>query len=223
MNLTVSSTINPTTNQSMPLPRRATARSRRSLSGALFTLLLLACLSAPALTGQTPSTEQQILAAVQAAPADRRDAATVLGYDENGELGTLRDGSNDLVCLADDPSDERFQVACYHESLEPFMARGRELTAQGIGGRERRDKRFAEIEAGTLQMPREPRMLYVTSGSGFDSDSGEVADAFTRWVIYVPFATGEELGMATTPSASAPWLMDAGTAGAHIMITPPRN
>ena len=185
--------------------------------------VLLACLVAPALSAETPPAEQQIVAAIQAAPADRRDGATVLGYSAEGKIETLRDGSNDLICLADDPSDERFQVACYHESLEPFMARGRELTAEGIGGRERRDQRFAEIEAGTLEMPREPRMLYVTSGSGFDPSSGEVFDAFTRWVIYVAFATGEDLGMSTTPTAAAPWLMDAGTAGAHIMITPPRN
>ena len=46
--------------------------------------------------------------------------------------------------------------------------------------------------------------------------------AFVRWVIYVPFATGESTGLPTQPSGNAPWLMFPGTAGAHIMITPPR-
>ncbi|MBI1895963.1 MAG: hypothetical protein HYS04_05420, partial [Acidobacteria bacterium] len=42
----------------------------------------------------------QIASAVLAAPKDRRAAATVLGYNEKGEVVTLRKGSNDLVCLA---------------------------------------------------------------------------------------------------------------------------
>ena len=65
----------------------------------------------------------QIAAAVTAAPPDLRAAATVRGYAADGELVLLRAGSNHLVCLADEPSDERFQVSCYHASLEPYMAR----------------------------------------------------------------------------------------------------
>ena len=63
-------------------------------------------------------------------------------------------------------------------------------------------------------------MLYVLSGSGFDSASGKVADAYLRWVIYVPYATPESLGLSTKASDNAPWLMYPGTAGAHIMINP---
>ncbi|MEZ5313622.1 MAG: hypothetical protein R2862_08215 [Thermoanaerobaculia bacterium] len=76
--------------------------------------------------------EVQIAAALQAAPEDRRAGATVLGYtalDPASVVSVLRQGTNDLVCLADDPRDDRFSVACYHESLEPFMRRGRELAA----------------------------------------------------------------------------------------------
>ena len=72
----------------------------------------------------------QIASAVLAAPKERRAAATVLGYNAKGEVITLRKGTNDLICLADDPADKSFSVACYHKDLEPFMARGRELAAQ---------------------------------------------------------------------------------------------
>jgi hypothetical protein len=168
-----------------------------------------------------PKAETQIAAAVQAAPADRRSTATVLGYDAAGLLVTLRKGTNDLVCLADDPRDEPFSVACYHEDLEPFMARGRALTAEGLEGMARQEKRWKEIEAGTLPMPREPRMLYVLGGKGFDPAAGTVTDPFLRWVIYVPFATAESTGLPTDGAGGGPWLMFPGTAGAHIMITPP--
>lgn len=170
-----------------------------------------------------PPAEAQVAAAVLAAPEDRRADATVLGYDAKGTVTTLRKGTNDLVCLADNPAAEGFNVACYHKDLEAFMARGRELTAQGVTEDKVRDQtRWKEIEAGTLKMPREPRMLYVLSGKGYDAATGMVADAYERWVLYVPFAKAETLGMGTKPTESEPWLMDQGTAGAHIMISPPR-
>ncbi len=183
--------------------------------------LLCGLLASSVGAAEIPPAETQITAAVQAAPEDRREGAGVLGYDPDGKLVTLREAQNDLICLADDPSDDRWSVACYHESLEPFMARGRELAAQGITGPERRDLRFKEIDDGTLDMPKEPRTLYVLSGSGYED--GEVKEAYLRWVIYLPYATADTTGLSEKPGPNAPWLMDAGTPGAHIMITPPRN
>jgi hypothetical protein len=55
----------------------------------------------------------------------------VLGYNEKGDVVTLRQGSNDLICLAHDPAVKVFSVARYHKDLEPFMARGCERAAQG--------------------------------------------------------------------------------------------
>ncbi len=167
------------------------------------------------------STDEQIAAASLAAPEDRRAEATILGYVD-GAVTTLRKGTNDLICLADDPSNTNFSVACYHESLEPFMARGRQLSAEGITGNDRKLKRFEEIESGKLAMPRDGRMLYVTSGDGYDAANNTVTNGSTRWVIYMPFATPEATGLTASPSRGAPWLMDSGTAGAHVMLMPPQ-
>jgi hypothetical protein len=191
------------------------------------TLLLVGCgvlvVSAAAAAQQPLSSDAQIAAAVQAAPEDRRADATVLGYDAKGALTTLRQGSNDLIYLADNPANEGFSVACYHKDLDAFMARGRELTQQGITDDKVRDQtRWKEIEAGTLKMPREPRMLYVLSGKTYDPATAAVGNAYERWVLYVPFATAASLGMGTKATDNEPWLMDQGTAGAHIMISPPR-
>jgi len=41
-------------------------------------------------------------------------------------------------------------------------------------------------------------------------------------VVYVPYATAATTGLPTRPAPGVPWLMDPGTAGAHIMISPPR-
>ena len=173
---------------------------------------------------KTPAADVQIAAAVLAAPENRRADATVLGYDTSGAVVTLRQGSNDLVCLADDPRDEAFSVACYHKELEPFMARGRELRTQGVTGKEREERRWKEIDAGTLKMPREPRTLYVLTGSAYDPASRKVTGSYLRWVLYTPYATAESTGLPTKATGpGAPWLMFPGTPGAHIMISPKRD
>jgi hypothetical protein len=185
-------------------------------------LLSLVMLSLNAFAQTVPPAEEQIAAAVQAAPEEMRAGAAVLGYQADGKLVELRKGTNELICLADDPKDTRFSVACYHKDLEPFMARGRELTAQGIKGNDRNDKyRWKEIREGKLKMPKEPRMLYVLSGKGWEAASGKVVEGSLRWVIYVPYATGQSTGLSTKPKRGEPWLMDEGTPGAHIMISPP--
>lgn len=169
-----------------------------------------------------PAPDVQIAAAVLAAPPERRAGATVLGYDPKGVVVTLRAGTNDLVCLADDPQKPKLSVACYHKDLEPFMARGRELAAKGVTGEERENTRWKEIDAGTLKMPREPRTLSVLSGTSFDPATGQVADAYTRWVVYTPYATAESTGLSPIPVPGGPWIMNPGKPTAHIMISPER-
>jgi len=175
-----------------------------------------------ALGADVPPRGEQIAGAVQAAPKERRDGAGVLGYSPEGKFVTLRNGTNDLICLADDPKEAGFNVSCYHKDLEPFMARGRELIEQGAKGADRHKLRWKEVDEGKLKMPREPRMLYVLTGKSFDAGAGVVADSYLRWVVYTPYATPESTGL-TTRSGTEPWLMYPGTAGAHIMISPPKK
>jgi hypothetical protein len=181
---------------------------------------LLASMAAAA---NVPPAEVQIAAAVLAAPADLREGAAVLGYNPQGELVKLREGKNELICLGNDPGKTTFSVACYHKDLEPYMARGRELAAQKLPGQKRNEIRWKEVADGKLSLPREPHTLYVLTGAGFDAGTGKVTDAYLRWVIYLPFATPESTGLSTEPSDGAPWLMYPGTAGAHIMINPPKK
>jgi len=180
-------------------------------------------LASAAVAADVPSQEVQIAAALLPAPAELRDGAAVIGYNAQGEVVRLREGKNELVCLANNPANTRFSVACYHKDLEPYMARGRELAAQKITGDKSHEVRWKEIAEGKLSMPREPRSLYVITGTGFDAASGKVTNSYLRWVIYVPYATAESTGLSTKAADNAPWLMYPGTAGAHIMINPPRK
>ena len=186
-------------------------------------LLSIIVSAAAAFSVEVAPPADQIASAILAAPKDRRAAATVLGYDDKGAVITLRKGTNDMVCLADNPNVKGLSVACYHKDLDPFMARGRELAAEGKGTAGR-DQRLKEVDEGKLKMPREPRMLYVLTGTSFDAAKGEMLDSYLRWVVYTPYATTESTGLpAAAPSPGAPWLMSPGTAGAHIMISPPKE
>ena len=169
-----------------------------------------------------PSAEQQIAAAVLAAPEDMRAGATVLGYAPDGHFRTLRQGRGALTCLASDPKSERFHVACYHRSLEPFMARGRALRAHGVMGDRVDSVRFAEVRSGKLRVPSHPAVLYSLTGpsDSFDPATGTAPKARPLFVVYVPFATGRSLGLSTTPVEGAPWIMHPGTPKAHIMFQP---
>lgn len=172
------------------------------------------------------SAEVQIATATLAAPDMYRDSATVLGYNAKGKLVTLREGTNELVCLANDPNKDGISVACYSVELEPFMARGRELIAEGKTEKEKREVRQKEIEAGTLKMPNEAAAVYVLTADDKDlnTKTGELENSHIRYVFYKPYMTGKNTGLPTKPQGMGmPWLMDPGTHRAHIMITPPRE
>ncbi len=169
-----------------------------------------------------PPAAEQIAAAVLPAPADLRAAATVLGYDQNGKLVRLRAGTGALTCLASDPKVERFHVACYHKSMEPFMARGRALRLEGVKAELVDSVRFHEVKRGRLAMPKQPAVLYSLTGKAgsFDPVAGTATGARQLFVIYVPGATPQSLGITGIPAEGIPWVMNPGTPKAHIMFVP---
>lgn len=168
---------------------------------------------------QQPSADQQIAGATSPLPESLRGGAAVLGF-RDGRLVSLREGTNAMICLADDPAEAGFHAACYHEELEPFMSRGRELRAEGRQRPAIDSVRETEIEAGTLAMPREPRALYsLSSDQEYDPTSGVPSDASGLYVIYMPYATEESTGISATPAGDRPWLMFPGKPWAHVMIS----
>lgn len=170
-----------------------------------------------------PASDVQIKLALLAAPADKKDSATVYGYSANNEFTLLRKGTNELICLADNASQPGLSVACYHKDLEPFMQRGRELKKSGKSGKEIFDTREKEVKAGTLLMPKQPTTLYAYSADkdNYDPATNEVKKGYLRYVVYIPFATAQSTGLPLKPEGPAmPWIMHPGTHGAHIMINP---
>jgi hypothetical protein len=166
-----------------------------------------------------PPASQQIAEAVTPLPQELKADAAVLGYVTPGKLVSLREGKNDMICLAPDPAQKNFHSACYHKGMEAFMARGRALRAQGVKGEQVDTVRFAEVKSGKLKMPRQPSMLYQIFGGTFDPETEKVSGGSWLYITYMPFATTATTGLTSKPSDKSPWLMFPGTPKAHIMFS----
>lgn len=178
------------------------------------------------LLAQIPTAEVQIKTAILAAPTEDREGAMVYGYSDKGEFVVLRKGTNEMICLADDPNQKGFNVSCYHKDLDAFMERGRQLKKEGKTFDESFKIREDEVKAGKLKMNKNPASLFVlnTADEKYDRTTGEVTDTYLRYVIYIPYATAESTGLPIKPDAAGmPWIMDPGTHRAHIMISPPQK
>ncbi|MFI5157030.1 MAG: hypothetical protein ACHQEM_12635 [Chitinophagales bacterium] len=191
----------------------------------LFLLLVLvSMLNRSNAQTKIPSADIQIKLALLAAPEEKRGGAMVYGYDQNGKMIVLRKGTNEMICLADNPKQLGFSAACYLKDLDPYMQRGRELRASGMSEDKATQTRDDEVRAGKLKMNSKPAILYVLSAKDEDCDlvNGTVKNGYLRYVIYIPFATAENTGLPTSPPApGGPWIMFPGTPRAHIMISPP--
>ncbi len=193
------------------------------------TLLILAGLlisTLPSLAQTIPSTEVQIKTALLAAPEEKQEGAMVYGYSPSGEWTVLRKGTNDMVCITDDPNSEGFSVSCYNASVEPFMERGRQLKKEGKTFQEIFEMRESEGKNGTLKLPDDGSTLFVLTADAenYDPESGDVSETYLRYVVYIPWATSESTGLPLKAYAPGmPWIMDPGTHRAHIMINPPRE
>lgn len=190
---------------------------------ALFLLLLpsVAIAQDEAAKVEVMSPEVQVAAAVLPLPPTFRETATVMGYRYADRLVVLREGAGPMICLADDPKREGFHAACYHESLEPFMKRGRDLRAGGITGSGVDSVRYPEVRSGKLPMPNRAALWSMTgSWDGVNVEEGTVGEGVrSLYVVYMPGATPESTGLPATPGP-LPWLMFPGTPKAHIMFIP---
>lgn len=198
-----------------------TAQARRWVCAVFFSCALATAAVAQSTTAAL-SAERQIAGAVLAAPDSMQSRASVLGW-QGGELVEIRKGTNEIICLADDPATDRFQVACYQKSLEPFMARGRELHKLKLSHAQVDSARLADLKAGRWKMPTVPAALYnlVAPKDSIDSATGLPRGGNRWYVVYIPYATEATSGFTTAADGSGrPWLMYPGEPWAHLMVTP---
>lgn len=169
--------------------------------------------------------EALIATSLMAAPKELRSGCTVIGYNMAGDFVTFKEGDNGFICLVDNPMQDGFNAAFYPRELESFMARGRELRAEGKTEQEIFDIREAEMKSGKLKItPGSTLNIYYAPNATYDPESSEVEGAQRRYVVYLPWATAASTGLPESPDKpSDPWIMNPGTHRAHIMLMPPKT
>jgi hypothetical protein len=181
--------------------------------------ILIGAFQAPVVRAQTME------AAVLPLPTPLRAGATVVRLDSSFKPEVLRDGVNGMVCIADAPNDDVFDVRCYRDTFIPVVYRAFQLGYRVSG-----EKVGAEIQAGKLKLSREPTAGYRCLGpaAGYDAARNAVDARVECWQsIHFPFRTAAEVGFpdeAAVPESqqsTTPYVMSSGTYWSHVMIRHP--
>ena len=175
----------------------------------------------PAVLGLSAGSQAQsreadaVAQAVLALPDTLREKATVVLF-EDGDRVVLRQGTNGLTCVADQPGDTRLSLLCYPSSIDSYMRRQRELQTEGVRGAEFAAVLGAEVRSGQLYLPM-GTMIRNISGT-INPESG-VPDSVRVWSeMFFPFANAAELGIPEFNAGRDPWMMRSGAVGAHVMV-----
>jgi hypothetical protein len=185
----------------------------RVLAGLIMAVL------AGILAGQEMTADAQIAEAVSPLPESAREGATVVTYDAKGNPKVLRQGNNGIICAPSralplieglSPGGE-FNVQCYGKGLAHEHQMMVKLLAEGKSGKDTATAVQAGVDSGRLQPPPAGTMGYYKFGK-------TAADARVLWILYLPNATAESLGLPTKPGQGAPWMMLSGTPRAHVML-----
>jgi len=148
-------------------------------------------------------------------PEDLRAGATVYKYDpKTGERVVLRKGTNFVECT---PRGADGFTWCYNKSTASRRDFTAKLRAQGKSDKEITDAVNEAVNAGRVKSTPFATMSYRLYGK---KDRIQLL-----WVLSVPGATPETIGVSEGSQRDEaiggdgrPWLMLAGTPGAHIMI-----
>jgi hypothetical protein len=150
--------------------------------------------------------------ALLAAPANQREAATVIKWKPDFTYETLKKGTNRLVCYDQSgyPLQAVFSVECTSIANLERSAQNFKFEAGGDKAKTQALLDAAEKD-GTRVKPEFGSVWYRLSGPDKER-------ARSHTTIAVPMATAASLGLPDTPQQGGAWIMNAGTTTAHLMI-----
>jgi hypothetical protein len=146
-----------------------------------------------------------------AAPANMREAATVVKWKPDFTYDTLRKGANRLVCFdrSGFPQQRPFSLEC--TSIANLDRVAQNLQAEALNDKAKTQAMLDEWEkSGTRAKPEFGSVWYHLAGN-------DQASARPHMTIAVPGATTASLGLPDNPKMGGVWIMNAGTTTAHLM------
>jgi len=150
--------------------------------------------------------------ALLAAPAQMKNAATVIKWKSDFTYDTLRKGTNRLVCYErpTQPGQPAFSAEC--TSIANLERVAQSLKTETIADPKERQAAFETMEkAGKWTKPEFGSIFYNLTGA-------DAATARSHATIAVPGATGQSLGLPENGNQGGAWIMNAGTSAAHLMM-----
>jgi hypothetical protein len=153
-----------------------------------------------------------IATALAAAPANQREAATVIKWKPDFTYETLKKGTNRMVCYdrSGFPLQQPFSIEC--TSIANLDRVAQNLKAEATGDKAKSEAMLAAMEKdGTRAKPEFGSVWYHLMGPDKDHPRNHMT-------IAVPGATPQTLGLPDNPRQGGVWIMNAGTTTAHLMI-----
>jgi hypothetical protein len=169
----------------------------------LFVLALSVCAMA--------QTSPEIDKALLAAPAQVKDATTVIKWKADFTYDTLKKGTNRLVCYERpiQPGEQPFSVECTSVANLERVAVSLKTEAS-VPQAERRAAFEALEKAGKWPKPEMGSVFYNMTGA-------TQATARLHATICVPGATTATIGLPENGNQGGAWIMNAGSTAAHLM------
>jgi hypothetical protein len=160
---------------------------------------------APAMAGDP------IAAALVAAPANMREAATVVKWKPDFTYETLRKGTNRLVCYdrSGFPGQQPYSIECTSIANLDRVAQNMKFEAGGDKVKTQALVDAAEKD-GTRVKPEFGSVWYHVMGPDKEHPRNHMT-------IAVPGATTASLGLPDNNKMGGVWIMNAGTTTAHLM------
>src|SRR5438552_3633755 len=163
-------------------------------------------------TGALAQAPDPIASAVAAAPANQREATTVVKWKPDFTYDTLRKGTNRLVCYdrSGFPQQQPYSIECTSIANLDRVAQNMKFEAAGDKAKTQALIDAAEKD-GTRVKPEFGSVWYHMAGPDREH-------ARPHMTIAVPGATTQTIGLPDNGRQGGVWIMNAGTTTAHLMI-----
>lgn len=165
---------------------------------------------------------REIALARSAAPVAVGDSASVYVFTDTGYVLAVR-GSNGVACYVSRSWPESIEPHCFDAegaaTIMPMEMRRVELLHQGRTPDEAEREIALGLTAGRYRLPRRPAMSYMMSGGQvlYNDEGKHVGRWQPHLMIYYPFLTGSDLGLAGDDLNTA-ILVDPGKPTSNMMI-----
>jgi hypothetical protein len=147
-----------------------------------------------------------------AAPANLREAATIIKWKPDYTYDTVKKGTNQIVCYdrSGFPQQQPFSIEC--TNLGNLDRAAQNLKFEALGDKAKTQAALDAAEKdGTRVKPQFGSMWYHLFGPDKDHARGHMT-------IAVPGATTATLGLPDNGRGGGVWIMNAGTTTAHLMV-----